>query len=76
MVRLFWDGHDPFSNAMRYFRDFARTREVWQDRARLAARLALTPSVGEWESVRIPGRLFPLYRLVRIGRLLKRVCSL
>jgi hypothetical protein len=70
------DGQDPDTNSLQYFRDFARTREGWQDRARLATRLALTPSVGEWESVRIPGPLFPLYRLVRIGRLLKRACSL
>jgi hypothetical protein len=76
LERRISDGLEPNTNSLRYFRDFARTREAWQDRARLAARLALTPSVGEWESVRIPGPLFPLYRLVMIGRLLKRACSL
>jgi len=76
LERRISDGLEPNTNSLRYFRDFARTREGWQDRARLAARLALTPSVGEWQSVQIPGPLFPLYRLVRIGRLLKRACSL
>jgi len=76
LERRIADGLEPNTNSLRYFRDFARTREGWQDRARLAARLALTPSVGEWQSVQIPGPLFPLYRLVRIGRLLKRACSL
>jgi hypothetical protein len=68
-------GKEIDTRSVRYFREFARTRERWQDRVRLASRLALTPGVGEWESAHIPDSLFPLYRAVRIGRLLKRVCS-
>lgn len=69
-------GQEPDPRSLQYFRDFARTRERWQDRARLVSRLVATPSVGEWESVRIPDSLFPLYRAVRIGRLLKRAFSI
>jgi hypothetical protein len=65
-------GGEPDTQSLQYFRQFARCRERWQDRARLWARLALTPSVGEWESVRVADWLFPAYRVVRIGRLLKR----
>jgi hypothetical protein len=32
-------------------------------------RLALTPGPGEWQAVRLPKPLFPLYRLVRLTRL-------
>jgi hypothetical protein len=61
--------------SLRYFRDFMNTRERWQDRARFASRLAVTSSVREWESVRIPDSLFPLYRFIRIGRLLRRAIA-
>jgi hypothetical protein len=59
----------------RYFREFAVAREHWQDRVRFAARLALTSSVSEWKSVNLPDSLFPLYRAVRMGRLLKRAVA-
>jgi Uncharacterised nucleotidyltransferase len=65
-------GGEPDTQSLRYFRQFARCRERWQDRVRFWARLALTPSVGEWEAVRVPDWLFPAYRAVRISRLLKR----
>jgi len=68
-------GEEPDIRSLRYFREFAVARERWQDRARFAARLALTPSLSEWESVRIPDSLFPLYRAVRMGRLLKRAIA-
>ena len=55
-----------------YFRFMMRLRENWRIRARFAARLALTPSVGEWTAIRLPDVLFPLYRGVRVLRLLKR----
>lgn len=55
-----------------YFRFAIGIRERWRDRMRFAARLALTPGVSEWNSVRLPDRLFPLYHGVRIWRLLKR----
>jgi hypothetical protein len=55
-----------------YFMTMMWLRERWQDRARFAWRLATTPSVGEWGAVRIPNSLFPLYRCVRVLRLLRR----
>lgn len=59
-----------------YFRAMIRLRERWEDRVRLAWRLAATPSVGEWQSVRIRDSLFPLYRVVRAIRLLKRFAEM
>ena len=56
-----------------YFKLMLRLRERTGDRLRFAGRLALTPSVGEWQSVRLPSALFPLYRLVRVIRLAKRL---
>ena len=60
------------TESLRYFHAMMQLREQWQDRIRLAWRLAATPSVGEWQAVRIPDSLFPLYRGVRAIRLLKR----
>jgi len=67
-------GIEAETESLRYFRAMMRLRERWQDRARLGLRLAATPSVGEWQSVRIPDSLFMLYRGVRMLRLLKRFC--
>jgi hypothetical protein len=61
--------------SLRYFRSMIQIRERWQDRARFAWRLAVTPSVGEWKMLAVPDRLFPLYRCVRAGRLLRRFCT-
>ena len=55
-----------------YFRLMMRLRERGVDRRRLLRRLVLTPGPGEWDVVRLPGVLFPLYRLVRISRLVAR----
>jgi Uncharacterised nucleotidyltransferase len=52
-----------------YFRLMMRLRERRADRVRFLARLAFTPGPGEWEMVRLPKALFPLYRVVRLGRL-------
>jgi hypothetical protein len=64
---------DPES--LRYFRTMLKIRERWQDRARFAWRLAVTPNVGEWKTLAIPDPLFPLYRGVRAIRLLRRFCT-
>jgi hypothetical protein len=56
-----------------YFRLMMRLRERRRDRRRLLWRLASTPGIGEWKSVRLPGVLFPMYSLVRVGRLAKRL---
>jgi Uncharacterised nucleotidyltransferase len=55
-----------------YFRLMMRLRERRADRLRFLARLAFTPGPGEWEAVRLPKVLFPLYRVVRLARLASR----
>jgi Uncharacterised nucleotidyltransferase len=62
-------GKEVNPESLRYFYDWWRYRERWRDRARFVYRLALTPSIGEWQSLRLPDALFPLYHAVRIGRL-------
>ena len=52
-----------------YFRLMMRLRERRIDRMRFLARLTFTPGPGEWEAVRLPKSLFPLYRVVRLARL-------
>jgi Uncharacterised nucleotidyltransferase len=52
-----------------YFRLMLDLRERIQDRARLLGRLIFTPNVGEWETLRLPGWLSPLYHIVRMARL-------
>ena len=55
-----------------YFRLMMRLRERRADRLRFITRLAFTPGPGEWEAVRLPKPLFPLYRIVRMVRLASR----
>ncbi len=55
-----------------YFRLMMRLRERKADRLRFLARLMFTPGPGEWEAVRLPGALVPLYRVVRVVRLAGR----
>jgi hypothetical protein len=55
-----------------YFRLMMQLRERKADRLRFLARLAFTPGPGEWEAVRLPRPLFPLYRVVRLARLASR----
>ena len=62
--------YDPEQTS--YFRLMMRLRERRADRMRFLARLVFTPGPGEWESVRLPKALFPLYRVVRLGRLTSR----
>jgi hypothetical protein len=56
-----------------YFRLMMRLRERWQDQARFLWRLTFTPSVSEWSAIRLPKHLQPLYRLVRLSRLSKKL---
>ena len=58
--------------SLAYFRLMMRLRERPADRLRFLRRLAFTPGPGEWQAVRLPGPLFPLYRLVRLSRLAAR----
>jgi hypothetical protein len=56
-----------------YFRLMMRLRERRMDRLRFLTRLTFTPGPGEWATVRLPRPLFPLYRVVRLGRLATRL---
>ena len=56
-----------------YFRQVWRLRERPSDRCRYLWRLASTPGPGEIAAIELPESLFPLYRVVRIGRLLRRL---
>jgi hypothetical protein len=55
-----------------YFRLMMRLRERRADRLRFLTRLTFTPGPGEWDAVRLPKPLFPIYRLVRLARLASR----
>ena len=69
------EGADYNTESISYFRLMIRVRERWQDRIKFLWRLILTPSIGEWSAIRLPAQLFPLYRVVRILRLLSRLFS-
>ena len=56
-----------------YFRLILKLRERRGDRWRYLWRLFWTPGVGDIAAVRLPEALFPLYRVVRMGRLLRKV---
>jgi hypothetical protein len=58
--------------SLAYFRLMTRLRERRADRRRFVKRLVLSPGPGEWEAVRLPRPLFPLYRMVRLSRLAAR----
>ena len=64
---------DPES--MAYFRLMMELRERRRDRVSFWWRLAFTPGAGEWSAVQLPSVLFPLYRVVRIGRMAGRLIS-
>lgn len=59
--------------SLSYFRLMLRLRERRTDRLRFLSRLVFTPGPSEWEAVRLPRPLFPLYRLVRLSRLAARM---
>jgi hypothetical protein len=55
-----------------YFGLMVRFRERFRDKFRILFRLIFTPGVGEWSTVRLPAWLFPLYRGIRLFRLMAR----
>ena len=59
--------------SLAYFRLMMRLRERRADRLRFLQCLAFTPGPSEWQAVRLPGPLFPLYRLVRLSRLVAKL---
>jgi Uncharacterised nucleotidyltransferase len=56
-----------------YFRLILKLRERSGDRLRYLWRLVWTPGAGDVAAVRLPEALFPLYRIVRIGRLMRKL---
>lgn len=58
-----------------YFRLMTELRERGRDRVSFWWRLLVTPGAGEWSAVRLPRPLFPLYRVIRVGRLAGRLVS-
>ena len=56
-----------------YFRLVLKLRERSCDRWRYLWRLLWTPGVGDIAAVRLPEAMFPLYRIVRVGRLLRKL---
>lgn len=56
-----------------YFRQVWEMRERPRDRWRSVWRLVWTPGPGEIASIRLPETWFPLYRVVRIARLVRRL---
>jgi len=56
-----------------YFRLILKLRERRADRWRYLWRLVWTPGVGDVAAVRLPEALFPLYRVVRVSRLARKL---
>jgi len=56
-----------------YFRLIMKLRERRGDRWRYLWRLVWTPGAGDIAAVRLPEALFPLYRIVRLGRLMRKL---
>jgi hypothetical protein len=50
-----------------------KLRERRVDRWRYLWRLVWTPSSGDIAAVRLPEALFPVYRIVRMGRLIRKL---
>lgn len=55
-----------------YFRLIVKLRERRRDRYRFLWRLLSTPGQGDLDAIDLPEPLFPLYRIVRVGRLFRR----
>jgi Uncharacterised nucleotidyltransferase len=56
-----------------YFRLILKLRERRGDRLRYLWRLVWTPGAGDVAAVRLPEALFPFYRIVRMGRLMRKL---
>jgi hypothetical protein len=68
-------GRELPADSLGYFRLMLQLRERWRDQRKFVWRLATTASVGEWETVRIPDALYPLYSGVRAFRLGRRLTT-
>jgi hypothetical protein len=66
-------GSAPYDlNSSEYFRRILQLRERRADRWRYLWRLVWTPGAGDLAAVQLPEALFPLYRIVRLARLLRK----
>jgi hypothetical protein len=75
VVSKLQSNHEPDTESWQYFGAQMQSRERWRDRARFIWWLATTPSVQEWEAIRLPDRFFPLYRGLRIAQVIRRFVS-
>jgi hypothetical protein len=62
--------------SLSYFWLMLKTREHQRKRIKFVVRLILTPTETEWSMIKLPAALFPLYRLVRLFRLIGRALRL
>lgn len=65
-----WEEHK-----MSYFRLMMRLRERRSDQIRFVTRLTFTPGPGEWQAMKLPRLLSPLYKAVRMVRLAARFAN-
>ncbi|HEV7550033.1 MAG TPA: nucleotidyltransferase family protein [Candidatus Angelobacter sp.] len=73
IVRLIVAEEEFDPESLAYFRLMMELRERRRDQFSFLWRLLFTPGAGEWSAVRLPGPLFPLYRVVRVFRLAGRL---
>ena len=66
-------GADYDFESTKYFRRILQLRERRCDRWRFVWRLLWTPGAGDITAVRLPEPLFPLYRVVRMFRLMRKL---
>ncbi len=55
-----------------YFRQILKLRERQTDQARYLWRLLSTPGQGDLAAIELPEQMFPLYKIVRLARLVRR----
>jgi hypothetical protein len=65
----------PQTDCVTYFARQIRVRERVRDRAKFLWRLATTPSIGEWDSLHLPGVWAPLYAAIRFARLVAKLST-
>jgi hypothetical protein len=56
-----------------YFRFILKLRERRRDQFQFLWRLLWTPGQGDLDAAHLPETLFPLYRIVKIGRLMRKL---
>ena len=66
------EGVEMRTDSYSYLRTMMDLRERRSDQIRFAWRFVTTPTPAEWQMADLSNRLFPLYRVARLWRLLKR----